>query len=146
MSHENPADRELFDLLNAAQTIAVVGASSKPEKPSHGVFRRLLAAGYRVIPVNPNETEVLGQKAYPSLAAIPHKVDLVDVFRRAEETPSLAAEAADIGAKTLWLQSGVYNEQTAELAKARGLTVVMDACLAVEVATLRIPKRTAPTR
>jgi predicted CoA-binding protein len=145
MSHENPTDRELFDLLNAAQTIAVVGASSKSDRPSYGVFRRLLAAGYRVIPVNPNEAEVLGQKAYPSLAAIPHKVDLVDVFRRSEETPSLVGEAADIGAKTLWLQSGVYNEQTAEVAKARGLNVVMDACLAVEVVTLQIPPRTAPT-
>lgn len=146
MSHENPSDRELFEILDRAQTIAVVGASSKPDKPSYGVFRRLLTAGYRVIPVNPNETEVHGQTAYPNLAAIPHAVDLVDVFRRSEETLPLAAEAAASGAKTLWLQSGIVNERTAEAARARGLTVVMDACLAVEVATLQIPKRTAPTR
>jgi len=146
MPHQNPSDRELFELLDAARTIAVVGASSKPERSSNGVFRRLLSAGYRVIPVNPHESEVLGQKAYPSLAAIPEPVDLVDVFRRSEETTELAAEAAAIGAKTLWLQSGVYNEQTAERARAAGLNVVMDACLAVEVSTLRIPKRTAPSK
>jgi predicted CoA-binding protein len=146
MSHENPSDRELFELLDHTQTIAVVGASSKPEKPSYGVFRRLLAAGYQVIPVNPHETEVHGQKAYPSLAAIPQAVDLVDVFRRAEDTLPIASEAAQIGAKTLWLQSGIVNEDTARAAKQQGLTVVMDACLAVEVATLRVPRRTAPTR
>ncbi|MFT3924885.1 MAG: CoA-binding protein [Myxococcales bacterium] len=145
MPHENPSDRELFELLDGTQTIAVVGASSKADKPSHGVFRRLLSAGYRVIPVNPNESEVLGQKAYPNLAAIPHKVDLVDVFRRAEETPKVAVDAARIGAKTLWLQSGIYNEEAARIAQDQGLTVVMDACLAVEVATLRIPRRTTPT-
>jgi len=141
MSHENPSDQDLYELLDRAQTIAVVGASSNPAKPSYGIFQKLLSAGYRVIPVNPNETEVHGQKAYPSLAAVPQPVDLVDVFRRPEETLPLANEAAEIGAKTLWLQSGIINEHTAEAAKARGLTVVMDACIGVELAMLRVPKR-----
>ncbi len=143
MPHENPSDQALYELLDRAQTIAVVGASSNPARPSYGIFQKLLSAGYRVIPVNPNETEVHGQKAYPSLAAVPHPVDLVDVFRRAEETPPLADEAADIGAKTLWLQSGIINEQTAEAAKARGLTMVMDACIGVELSVLGVPKRKA---
>jgi predicted CoA-binding protein len=144
MPHQNPSDAELAELLQSARTIAVVGASSKPEKPSYGVFRRLLAAGYQVIPVNPNERVVQGQKAYPSLRAIPQPIDIVDVFRRAEETPPLAREAAGIGAKVFWLQSGIVNEEAAAAAQAAGLRVVMDLCLGVEVAVLQVNKRPAP--
>jgi predicted CoA-binding protein len=141
MAHSNPSDPELFALLERARTIAVVGASSKPDKPSFGVFRRLLSHGYRVIPVNPNEREVHGQRAYASLEEIPEPVDVVDVFRRAEDTEAIAGQAAAIGAKLLWLQSGIVNEETARLAHERGLAVVMDLCLGAELSTLRIPRK-----
>lgn len=130
----NPSDDELRSLLLSTRTIAVVGASSKPDRPSYGVFARLLQAGYRVIPVNPFEQVVHGQRAYPTLASIPEPVDLVDVFRRAEDTPAIADEAVTIGAKVLWLQLGIVNEAARARAAAGGLTVVMDACLAVVVA------------
>src|SRR5689334_6755389 len=104
MAHHNPSDEQLRAILTEARTIAVVGASSSPDKPSHDVFRQLLAAGYRVFPVNPKEREVLGQKAYASLADLPQEVDVVDVFRRAEDTPAIALQAVAIGAKVLWLQ------------------------------------------
>jgi predicted CoA-binding protein len=133
-----PTDRELKAMLMAARTIAVVGASSKPERPSYGVFARLQRAGYRVIPVNPFETEVHGVPAVATLADVPVPIDIVDVFRRAEETPSVAEDAVRVGAKVLWLQLGVVNERAAELARAGGLTVVMDSCLAVVVGRLGV--------
>lgn len=145
MPHTNPTNEELKSLLATARTIAVVGASSNPEKPSHGIMEKLLAVGYHVIPVNPRETEVLGQKAYASLGDVPEKIDIVDVFRRAEETPSIADEAVAIGAKALWLQSGISNEDTAARGKAGGLTVVMDACLGAMHSVLRVPRHAAPT-
>jgi predicted CoA-binding protein len=125
-------------MLMAARTIAVVGASSKPERPSYGVFARLERAGYRVIPVNPFETEVHGVRAVPTLADVPVPIDIVDVFRRAGETPAVAEDAVRVGAKVLWLQLGVVNERAAELARAGGLTVVMDSCLAVVVGRLGV--------
>src|SRR5262245_60302920 len=106
----NPSDDTLFEILDRASTIAVIGASPQPTRPSHVVMAKLLAAGYRVIPVNPNVTEVLGQKAYPTLADVPISVDIVDVFRRAEQTPQVAEAAVSIGAKVLWLQLGVSND------------------------------------
>ena len=132
------SDDELRRLLLSMRTVAVVGASSKPDRPSYGVFARLQRAGYRVIPVNPFETSVHGQQAYPTLASIPEPVDLVDVFRRAEDTPAVADEAVAIGAKVLWLQLGIVNEEARARAEAGGLTVVMDACLAVDVARLGV--------
>ena len=102
---------------------------------------QLLQLGYRVIPVNPNETNVLGQKAYPSLTDVPVPVDIVNVFRRAEYTPAIADEAVHGHAKALWLQQGVVNEDAAARAKAGGLLVVMDACIAVAHAALRVPPR-----
>ncbi|HMJ55689.1 MAG TPA: CoA-binding protein [Polyangiaceae bacterium] len=142
MPHQNPNDDQLRKLLTEARTIAMVGASSTPDKPSHGIMKKMLAAGYRVIPVNPRETEVLGQKAYPSLREIPEKVDIVDVFRRAEDTPSIADDAVAIKAQAIWLQSGISNEETARRAAAGGVVVVMDACIGVEHALLRIPPKT----
>jgi len=142
MPHQNPNDDQLRKLLTEARTIAMVGASSTPDKPSHGIMKKMLAAGYRVIPVNPRETEVLGQKAYASLREIPEKVDIVDVFRRAEDTPSIADEAVAIKAQAIWLQSGISNEETARRAAAGGVVVVMDACIGVEQALLRIPPKT----
>jgi predicted CoA-binding protein len=138
MAHVNPTDAELRAILEGAGTVAMVGASSDPTRPSHGVMAFLLERGFRVIPVSPNETEVLGQTAWPSLAAVPEPVDIVDVFRRAEHTPDIADEAVAIGAKTLWLQLGIANEDAAARARAGGLTVVMDRCIAQTVKRLGI--------
>lgn len=140
----NPSDEELKRLLEATRSIAVVGASSKPDRPSYGVFARLQRAGYRVIPVNPFEAEVHGERAYASLAEVPEPIDLVDVFRRAEETLPVAEDAVRVGAKVLWLQLGVVNEAAAARARQAGLTVVMDECLAVVVSRLQIQLNRAP--
>lgn len=139
--HENPSDDDLRAILLESKTIAMVGASSNPERASHGIMTQLLAAGYHVIPVNPKETEVLGQKAYASLADIRERIDVVDVFRKSEDTPGIADEATAIGAKVLWLQLGVTNEDAAARAKASGLTVVMDKCIGATHRHLHIPKR-----
>lgn len=143
MSHVNPTDDELRALLTSSTTIAMVGASANPEKPSHGIMKRMLAAGYRVIPVNPKEAEVLGQKAYASLADIPDPVDIVDVFRKSEDTPAIADEAIALGAKTLWLQAGVTNDEAARRAKAAGLNVIMDRCIGATHKALGIPAKSA---
>src|ERR1700756_3311129 len=119
-------------ILRGAKTIAVVGLSSNPMRASHGVAEYLKTAGYRIIPVNPNETEVLGEKAYARLEDIPEQVDVVDVFRRAEEVPSVAQSAIRIGAKVLWMQLGIENAEAAEKARAAGLVVVENSCLMVE--------------
>ncbi|SRR5258705_8600024 len=141
MPHSNPSDQELKQLLTDATTIAVVGASSNPEKSSHGIMRKLQSVGYRVIPVNPREAEVLGERTYASLREIPEHVDIVDVFRRAEDTPPIADEAVAIGAKALWLQTGIANEDAAARAEKGGLTVVMDACIGTLHSLLRVPKK-----
>jgi uncharacterized protein len=141
MAFKNPTNDELRALLLGTKIIAMVGASSSPDRPSHGVMGKLLSVGYRVIPVNPNETEVHGQRAYPSLEVIPEKVDLVDVFRRSEAAPPIAEQAVKIGARALWLQQGVSNDSAAEIARAGGLIVVMDLCLAVEHSLLGIPRK-----
>ena len=141
MAHRNPSDDDIRQLLTSASTIAVVGASSNPDRSSHGIMRRLRQLGYRVIPVNPNETSVLGETAYASLADVPVPIDIVDVFRRAEYTPEIADAAVKVRAKALWLQQGIRNEDAAARAAAGGLTVIMDACIAVEHATLQVPPR-----
>src|SRR5258707_2878909 len=104
----------------------MVGASSNPDKASHGIMQKLQSVGYRVIPVNPRETEVLGERSYPSLIDVPERIDIVDVFRRAEDTPAIADDAVTIGAKALWLQTGITSEDAAARAKARGLTAVTE--------------------
>jgi predicted CoA-binding protein len=139
--HKNPSDSELKELMTNASTIAVVGASSNPEKSSYGIMRKLQSVGYKVIPVNPRETEVLGERAYASLIDVPVPVDIVDVFRRSEDTPPVADEAVKIGAKVLWLQSGISNEDAATRAVAGGLTVVMNSCLGTMHAVLRVPHK-----
>ena len=138
MPHTNPTDDQLRQLLSSARTIAVVGASSKPDRPSHGVMKTLIRAGYRVIPVTPKEDAVFGRKAYPSLEAVPEPVDVVDVFRRAEDTPPIAEDAVKIGAKVLWLQLGISNDEAARIAQAGGLTVIMDLCIGQTVHRLGI--------
>ena len=144
--HTNPSDDDIKSLLTSAQTIAIVGASSNPEKSSYGIMRKLQSVGYHVIPVNPRETEVLGERAYASLSDIPVPIDIVDVFRRSEDTPPIADEAVKIGAKALWLQSGIENEEAATRAKAGGLTVVMDSCLGTMHAVLRVPHKNPEER
>ena len=119
-------------ILRGTKTIAVVGLSSNPMRASHEVAEYLKNAGYRIIPVNPNETEVLGEKAYARLEDVPEPVDIVDVFRRAEEVPAVAESAIRIKAKVLWMQLGIENAEAAEKARAAGLVVVEDSCLMVE--------------
>jgi hypothetical protein len=104
-------------------------------------MQKLQRVGYKVIPVNPRETEVLGERAYASLRDIPYRIDIVDVFRRPDDTPAIADEAIAIGAKALWLQTGISNEDAAARARAAGLTVVMDACIGATHAFLRIPPK-----
>lgn len=128
----NPNSDAVAMILRSARTIAVVGLSSNPMRASHEVAGYLKAAGYRIIPVNPNEREVLGEKAYARLEDIPEPVDIVDVFRRAEEVPPVADAAIGIKAKVLWLQLGIENAAAAEKAREAGLVVVEDACLLVE--------------
>ncbi len=140
MAFTNPSDDALRALLTSASTIAIVGASGNPERPSHAIMKQLQHAGFRVVPVNPKEPEILGEKAYASLAEIPFEVDIVDVFRRAEDTPPIADEAVSIGAKAFWLQAGIESEEAAARAAAGGLTVVMNTCIGVAVHRLGIRK------
>jgi uncharacterized protein len=107
----------------------VVGLSSRPYRASHGVASYLQLAGYRVIPVNPNETEVLGERAYGSLTDVPEAIDVVDVFRREEHTPPVARDAVAVGARLLWLQLGIANDEARRIAEEGGLAVVMDVCI-----------------
>jgi uncharacterized protein len=122
----------IADILRDTKTIAVVGLSSNRMRPSFEVAQYLQSAGFRIIPVNPNETEILGAKCYARLEDIPEKVDLVDVFRRSEDVPPVADSAIKIGAKCLWLQQGIENTSASEKARAAGLVAVEDACLLVE--------------
>ncbi len=128
-------DSKLREILVESRTIAVVGLSPKPERDSHEVAHYLQQAGYRIIPVNPTAKEILGEKVYPDLASIPEKIDIVDIFRRSEHVPPIVDEAIRVGAKTVWMQLGVVNEEAAKKAADAGLNVVMDRC------TLREHKR-----
>jgi predicted CoA-binding protein len=126
-------DAVIDRILSEAKTVAVVGISDKPERPSHGVARFLQEKGYRVIPVNPLLDSVLGEKAYRSLSDVPGKVDLVDVFRKSEEVPPIADEAIRIGARFFWMQEGVESEAARELLTRAGIPVVMDRCVKKEL-------------
>jgi predicted CoA-binding protein len=125
-------------ILDECRTIAVVGLSSKSARPSHGVAAYMQRVGYRVIPVNPNEREVLGEKAYASLDEVPEGIDLVDVFRRSEEAGAAVDEAIAIGAKAVWLQEGVIDHDAAQRAVDAGLMVAMDRCWLKEHARRKI--------
>lgn len=119
-------------VLATSKTVAIVGLSPKPERPSYFVGTYLQSEGYRVIPVNPRATEILGEKSYPDLLSIPFPVDMVDVFRQPEECVEIARQAVQIGAKTLWLQLRVVNLEAAQIAAEAGLHVVMDRCVKIE--------------
>ena len=127
-----PCADAILELLKKCKTIAVVGLSSNPMRPSHAVTEYLQGAGYRIVPVNPNETEVLGEKSYARLEDVPEKIDIVNVFRRTEEVPPVVESAIRVGAKVVWMQLGIENKEASEKARAAGLTVVENACILVE--------------
>ena len=141
MAYTRPSDEELRAILTRSRTVAIVGASSKRDRPSFEVMKILMGAGFNVIPVTPKESKILGRTAYASLADIPEPVDIVDVFRRPDETPAIADEAIRIGAKTLWLQLGISNDDAAARAAAAGLDVVMDACIGQTTLRLGVKAR-----
>jgi predicted CoA-binding protein len=121
--------KRISEILQSARTIAVIGLSGKRYRPSYGVAEYLKRAGYRIIPVNPEETEVLGEKSYPDLDSIPEPVDVVDIFRRSEFVPEIVEAAIRKGAKVVWMQEGVIHEEAARRAEEAGLAVVMDRCI-----------------
>jgi uncharacterized protein len=123
----------ITEILATAKNIAVVGLSSNPYRASFGVSETLQESGYRVIPVNPNEKEVLGQKAYARLEDIPEKIDIVDIFRRSEHVADIVDSAIRVGARAIWMQEGVADEASAERARRAGIFVVMDRCIAKDI-------------
>ena len=129
---ETKSSDSIFEILKSSHTIAVVGLSSRKFRPSYGVSRYMQTAGYRIIPVNPENTEVLGEKSYATLEEIPEKVDIVDIFRRSEFVPAIVESAIRIGAKAIWMQEGVIHSEAAEKARAAGLFVAMDLCILKE--------------
>ncbi|MEN2975108.1 MAG: CoA-binding protein [Candidatus Caldarchaeales archaeon] len=126
------SDEEIIKILEEFKVVAVVGMSKDPLKPGHYVPKFLMKQGYKIIPVNPTVDEILGLKSYPSLLDIPEEIEIVNVFRRPEYTVEIAEEAVKKKAKVLWLQEGIYNPQTVEIAKRGGLTVVWDRCMMKE--------------
>ena len=146
MTFANPSDAEIAELLRAVRTIAVVGASPKPERPVFGVMERLLAKGYSVVPVNPGQAggEILGQKVYATLADVPPPIDMVDIFRASDAdlgvVKDAVAEQERLGLKAVWMQIGVISDEAARLAAEAGLTVVMDRCPKIELARLNVTR------
>jgi predicted CoA-binding protein len=135
--HANPDTREIQDLLSRARTVAVVGLSDREYRTSHAIANALQGFGYRIFPVNPNLSgQILGEEPYATVEDIPDQVDIVDVFRRSEKVMPVAEDAVASGAKVLWMQSGVVNEEAAAYAREHGLTVVMDRCIKVDYARL----------
>jgi uncharacterized protein len=123
------SDEMMKEILLSARTVASVGLSGNEEKVSNGVGAYLLEHGYEVIPVNPTTDEILGKKSYPDLSSVPEKIDVVQVFRRPEDVPPVVDEAIKVGAKVVWMQEGIVNEEAAQKAREAGIQVVMDACM-----------------
>ena len=121
--------KQIAEILRVGRTIAVVGLSAKRYRPSYGVAEYMQRAGYRIIPVNPHETEVLGEKCYPDVESVPEPIDIVDIFRRSEFVPEIVEAAIRKGAKVVWMQEGVIHEEAARRAREAGLEVVMDRCI-----------------
>ena len=130
--YQNPSDDQIKEILQKYKKVAVVGLSSDQTRPSNAVAKYLQRKGFKIIPVNPNETEILGEKAYPNLSAIPEKVEIVDIFRRSDQVPPIVDEAIEIGAKVIWMQEGVINHPAALKASQNGIIVVMDRCMLKE--------------
>jgi uncharacterized protein len=137
-----PPDEELRAILQRTNTIAVVGLSSRPDRDSNRVAQYLQSRGYRITPVNPNESAVLGEQAYPTLAEVPEPMDLVDVFRRSSATPEVAEAAVAVGAPVLWLQLGIENDEARRIGEDAGLTVVMDLCIRTVIARFELEDAT----
>ena len=127
-----PKSDPIYELLSRARTIAVVGLSDSPQRPSHRVALYMQSQGYSIIPVNPQITEALGEKAYPSLLEVPKKIDIVDVFRRPEYVDEIVEQAIQLKVPAIWLQEGVINDRAAEKARQAGMFVVMDRCVLKE--------------
>ncbi|MGH2683081.1 MAG: CoA-binding protein [Actinomycetota bacterium] len=140
-SFENPSDDELREIYDETSTIAVVGASANPGKPAFAIPRQLKDLGYRIVPVNPKGGEIHGERAYGSLDEVDVPIDVVDVFRPAEETPDIARQAVKAGAKVLWLQEGIVSDEAAAVAREGGLTVVMGICMGHTARRLGISPR-----
>jgi predicted CoA-binding protein len=132
MVFQNPPDATIHEVLATPRTVAVVGCSPNPERDSHRIAKLLQARGHRVIPVNPGQRSILGETCYASLRDIPEPVDMVDIFRRSEEVAPIVDDAIAVGARIVWMQLGVIDEQAAAKAQTAGLTVVMDRCPAIE--------------
>jgi hypothetical protein len=133
---QNPTDNQIKELLKEARTIAVVGLSDKPERDSHRVAKYLQEHGYKIIPVNPKFDEVLGEKSYKKVSEIPGPVDVVDVFRRSIDTPSVVEDALSKNPKAIWLQLGISNEDSAKIAQDNEITIIMDRCIKIDHANL----------
>jgi uncharacterized protein len=132
VSYVHPSREEIKQILQNSQTIAVVGLSDDPSKVSYMVSEAMQQKGYKIIPVNPKATSILGETSYASLKDVPVPIDIVNVFRRPEHTPPIAQEAVEVGAKVLWLQLGIANEEAATIATEGGLRMIMDRCIKVE--------------
>ncbi|WKZ46538.1 MAG: CoA-binding protein [Anaerolineales bacterium] len=135
------SEKEMKEILLSAKTVASVGLSSNPAKESFGIVQYLKDQGYKIIPVNPTATEIMGEKAYPDLSSVPVSVDIVQVFRKPEDVPPVVDEAIKIGAKVVWMQEGIVHEEAAQKAREAGLKVVMDACMRATHRHLIGPKR-----
>jgi predicted CoA-binding protein len=129
MPFANPEPEQICALLKSVKTIAVVGYSPKPGRPSHAIAQRMQQFGYRIIPVRPGISEGLGENAYPDLASVPEGIDLVNVFRASEFVPGVVDECLRLGLKHIWMQENIWNEEAAERAQAAGMTVIMDRCI-----------------
>lgn len=132
LPENNASDEEIKEILKNSKTIAVVGLSTDPSKASYMVAEYLMNNGYKIIPVNPSATEILGKKSYPDLKSIPEKIDIVDIFRKEEAIPQIVDEAIEVGAKIIWMQQGLCHNKSADKARTAGLKVVMNKCIKVE--------------
>ncbi|MCT1576135.1 CoA-binding protein [Oceanobacillus kimchii] len=131
MTWQNPTNEKLSSILQAAKTIAVVGLSNNQDKTAYQISQRMQQLGYKIIPINPNVDEVLGEKAYPTLAEVPEKIDIINVFRRPEHLPDVAKDAANTDCRMFWAQQGIVNEDAYHFLKDQGFEVVMDLCIKV---------------
>lgn len=139
----NPPDQEIINILKTAKNIAIVGLSNKPDRDSYKVAKYLKGHGYRIIPINPRCTEILGEPCYPNLSSVPEKVDVVDIFRKPDAIPPIVDEAIKIGAGAVWMQLGLAHNEAAEKARRAGLEVVMNKCIKIEHARLLSSDKTA---